>query len=88
MADGKHLGPVGGRIVAEVFIGLLQGDPMSYLCQEPGWTPNLGATPDQFSMVDLLNKAGRGDGALRPWLTGSAPTAPGSRGSPASMCPA
>jgi Animal haem peroxidase len=58
LADGKHLGPVGGRIVAEVFIGLLQGDPMSYLCQEPGWTPNLGATPDRFSMVDLLNKAG------------------------------
>ena len=27
LADGLHLGPVGGRIVAEVFIGLLQTDP-------------------------------------------------------------
>src|SRR4029078_10108193 len=25
--DGLHLGPVGGRIVAEVLIGLLQSDP-------------------------------------------------------------
>lgn len=34
--DGKRLGPVGGRIVAEVFIGLLEEDPMSYLRQDPG----------------------------------------------------
>ena len=27
LADGLHLGPVGGRIVGEVFIGLLQLDP-------------------------------------------------------------
>src|SRR5581483_10717472 len=27
VADGLHLGPVGGRIVAEVLIGLLQTDP-------------------------------------------------------------
>lgn len=33
------LGPVGGRIVAEVFAGLLLGDPHSYLAQCPGWTP-------------------------------------------------
>ena len=31
VADGLHLGPVGGRIVAEVLIGLLQTDPGSYL---------------------------------------------------------
>lgn len=30
---GARLGPVGGRIVAEVFIGLLQGDPKSYGCR-------------------------------------------------------
>ena len=29
--DGLRLGPVGARIVAEVFIGLLQLDPDSYL---------------------------------------------------------
>ncbi len=58
LADGKHLGPVGGRIVGEVFIGVLQGDPMSYLCQDPDWTPHLGAAADQFTMVDLLKMAG------------------------------
>jgi hypothetical protein len=58
MAEGKHLGPVGGRIVAEVFIGVLQGDSMSYLCQDPGWTPSFGAVADQFTMVDLLKMAG------------------------------
>ena len=58
MAEGKHLGPVGGRIVGEVFIGVLQGDPMSYLNQDPEWTPHLGAAADQFSMVDLLKLAG------------------------------
>src|SRR5206468_9775608 len=27
---GRHLGPVGGRIVAEVMVGLLFGDPLSW----------------------------------------------------------
>ena len=30
------LGPVGGRIVAEVFAALLRGDPTSYLTRKPG----------------------------------------------------
>lgn len=56
---GKQLGAVGGRIVAEVFIGLLQGDAMSYLKQDPGWTPMLpSATADTFKMTDLLKFAG------------------------------
>src|SRR5436190_3003517 len=38
-ADGLTLGPVGGRVVAEVFIGLLQLDPTSYLSVQPSWTP-------------------------------------------------
>jgi hypothetical protein len=54
-AEGKTLGPVGGRIVAEVFIGLLKGDPSSYLQQDPVWTPTLG---QDFSMADLLRFAG------------------------------
>lgn len=57
MADGKRLGPVGGRIVGEVMIGVLQGDPMSYLIQEPDWSPTL-TTTGQFTMVDLLRFAG------------------------------
>jgi hypothetical protein len=39
--DGQHLGPVGGRIVAEVFIGLLQTDPHSYISARPSWQPEL-----------------------------------------------
>ena len=31
LAGSAHLGPVGGRIVAEVLIGLLAGDPLSFL---------------------------------------------------------
>ena len=38
---GDRLGPVGGRIVAEVLIGLLRADPASYLSLEPGWKPTL-----------------------------------------------
>jgi hypothetical protein len=61
-AEGKTLGPVGGRIVAEVFIGILQGDPMSYLNKEPkepSWTPTLeGQNKDDFKMADLLKFAG------------------------------
>ena len=55
--EGKRLGPVGGRIVAEVFVGLLEGDPMSYLRQDPDWTPTLSNTGD-FTMADLLRFAG------------------------------
>jgi hypothetical protein len=55
--DGKRLGPVGGRIVGEVFIGILEGDPMSYLRQDPDWTPTLGSN-DTFTVVDLLKFAG------------------------------
>ena len=35
---GQQLGRVGGRIVAETFIGLLQGDPTSYLRTQPSWS--------------------------------------------------
>jgi hypothetical protein len=42
-ADGLHLGPVGGRIVAETLIGLLRADPVSYLSADPRFTPSLGS---------------------------------------------
>jgi hypothetical protein len=41
-SQGKRLGPVGGRIVAEVLIGLLDGDPASYLSMSPNWQPKKG----------------------------------------------
>ena len=56
-ADGTHLGPVGGRIVAEVIVGLLTGDRGSYLRQDPHWTPTYGAG-DEFRVTDLLRAAG------------------------------
>jgi hypothetical protein len=57
--SGKFLGEVGGRIVAEVFIGLLEGDSMSYLRQDREWLPTLpSAKADDFKMIDLLKFAG------------------------------
>ena len=59
MEDGLRLGPVGGRIVGEVFIGLLKADETSYLAARPNWTPVLpSATPGEFRMTDLLTFAG------------------------------
>jgi hypothetical protein len=56
--NGERLGPVGGRIVAEVFVGLAAGDKDSFLSQ-PGWTPTLPAkTPGTFFMTDLLQFVG------------------------------
>jgi len=55
---GFHLGPVGGRIVAEVVIGLLQSDPASYVVQQPGWTPTLQKPGAGFRMTDFLTFAG------------------------------
>ena len=56
--NGQRLGPVGGRIVAEVFIGLLLADPTSYLSQWPKWRPNKEQFPlpktGTFDMTDLL----------------------------------
>jgi hypothetical protein len=54
---GEHLGPVGGQIVAEVIVGLIQGDRTSYLRQDPDWTPTYGSG-NNFTVVDLLRAAG------------------------------
>jgi hypothetical protein len=51
---GDRLGPVGGRIVTEVLIGLLRADPSSYLSLEPDWQPTLGAAGPRFGLTDLL----------------------------------
>jgi hypothetical protein len=58
--DGERLGAVGARIVAEVFIGLLEGDPTSYVRQDISWRPSLPATNGigTFAMTDLLQFAG------------------------------
>ncbi len=59
MESGLRLGPVGGGIVGEVFIGLLKADPTSYLSADPDWTPTLpSAAAESFRMTDLLRFAG------------------------------
>jgi hypothetical protein len=58
VADGLHLGPVGGRIVTEVFVGLLESDPAAYLAVQPGWQPTLPAKSGTFRMTDFLTFAG------------------------------
>jgi hypothetical protein len=58
LENGLNLGPVAGRIVAEVFIGLLQSDPNGYLVANPGWQPLFGASAGSFHMTDFLTFAG------------------------------
>jgi hypothetical protein len=58
LAGGLTLGPTGGRLVGEVFIGLLQLDPNSFLRVDPGWRPTLPSrTRGDFRVVDLLTFA-------------------------------
>ena len=62
MAQGRTLGPVGGTIVGEVIIGLLELDRRSYLAQDFRWKPTLpqrdGKVTGDFRMVDFLTFAG------------------------------
>jgi hypothetical protein len=60
VGKGRNLGPVGGRIVAEVLVGLLQKDPNSYLYLNPSWKPSAPVTPvrGRFTMADLLTFIG------------------------------
>jgi Animal haem peroxidase len=53
------LGPVGGRIVADVFAALLRGDPTSYLKQGAPFTPIADFTRDgrTFGLAELINVA-------------------------------
>jgi hypothetical protein len=52
-AGGQHLGPIGGRIVGEVILGLLEADDTSYVHADPPWTPEL-AVDGTFTMHDLI----------------------------------
>jgi hypothetical protein len=52
--DGERLGPVGGRIVAEVLLGIIDGDPESYRAIELDWTPTLPSRGDRFELTDVL----------------------------------
>jgi hypothetical protein len=49
-----RLGPVGGRIVAEVFIGLLAGDANSLLSLDLTWRAKSGPN---YALKDFVNYA-------------------------------
>ncbi len=57
--NGRRLGPVGGRIVAEVLVGLLAHDPQGFLRRRPTWRPEglRARTPGHFTLGDLLRFA-------------------------------
>jgi Animal haem peroxidase len=66
-ADAAHLGPVGGRIVAEVLVGLLSGDPLSYLSVDPNWTPTLPSRVEGiFDLTDIIELAKAAPDAPEP----------------------
>ncbi|MFD4638907.1 heme peroxidase family protein [Lentzea sp. NPDC058436] len=50
---GGLLGPVGGRITAEVFHRAMEGSRIS-IVRSPYWRPTLGPDSSTFRMVDLL----------------------------------
>jgi hypothetical protein len=53
-----RLGPVGGRIVGEVFIGLLLNDKHSFLRQDPKWKPSPEFTKGgKFGIAELIAQA-------------------------------
>jgi Animal haem peroxidase len=56
-ADGQHLGPVGSRILSEVFVGLLKR-PGALLHKDTDFRPSLGRRKKgEFTMLDLLERA-------------------------------
>jgi hypothetical protein len=52
--DGDRLGPVGGRIVGEVLIGIIDADPESFRSVDPDWSPTLPARGGAFGLADVL----------------------------------
>ncbi|MDA0171441.1 hypothetical protein OJ998_20240 [Solirubrobacter taibaiensis] len=49
LGGGNQLGPVGGRIVGEVVVGVIDADPSSFRVVDPSWTPGV-----QFGLASIL----------------------------------
>ena len=58
LQDGQRLGPVGGRIVGEVLVGIIDADPESFRSVDPSWQPTLPARGPVFGLADILAPAG------------------------------
>jgi hypothetical protein len=55
VGEGDRLGPVGGRIVGDVLVGILDADPESFRTVDPSWRPTLPASdPGRYGLADLL----------------------------------
>jgi hypothetical protein len=53
--QGDRLGEVGGRMVSEVVVGIIDADPESYRSVDSGWRPDLpAAQPGQYGIADLI----------------------------------
>ena len=58
LEDGNRLGPVGGRIVGEVLVGIIDADPESFRSVDPSWRPTLPShEAGIFGIADLLVQA-------------------------------
>jgi hypothetical protein len=54
-AAGECPGPVGGRLVGEVLVGIVDADGESWRPADPSWRPTLpGRQPGRFGLADLL----------------------------------
>jgi Animal haem peroxidase len=52
---GDRLGAVGGRIVGEVLVGIIDADPDSYRAVDRTWRPTLpAAAPGSYGIADLI----------------------------------
>jgi hypothetical protein len=52
---GEQLGPVGGRLVGEVLVGIIDSDPESFRSVHPEWQPTLpGRQAGSFGLADIL----------------------------------
>jgi Animal haem peroxidase len=56
--NGARLGPVGGRVIAEVFLTQIATDPDSYLNARQPFTPSVEHTGPEFTIGDFLTFAG------------------------------
>jgi hypothetical protein len=53
----RKLGPVGGRIVAETFVGLLLADSSSYVSLDPLWEPTTLLVNGVFGLREMIKHA-------------------------------
>jgi hypothetical protein len=51
---GEQLGPVGGRVVGELLVGIVDHDPGSFRSVDPAWQPTLPGRAGSFGLADIL----------------------------------